>query len=67
MNPTDTGQATVDRYRGELTRRAELPRDERAVEDAVRQRLSEQSRRTDRGRSTPDTGPRRDRDRGLDR
>jgi conjugative relaxase-like TrwC/TraI family protein len=67
MNPTDTGQATVDRYRGELTRRAELPRDERAVEDAVRQRLSEQNRRTDRGRSTPDTGPRRDRDRGLDR
>ncbi|NKR53052.1 relaxase domain-containing protein [Rhodococcus hoagii] len=67
MNPTETGRATLDRYRAEYTRRAELPRDERAVEDAVRQRLRDQQRRTEPGRQAPDTGTHRDRDRGLDR
>ncbi|NKR30032.1 relaxase domain-containing protein [Rhodococcus hoagii] len=67
MNPTEAGRATLDRYRAEYTRRAELPREERSVEDAVRQRLRDQQRRTEPGRQAPDTGTHRDRDRGLDR
>ncbi|CRK54637.1 TrwC relaxase [Rhodococcus sp. RD6.2] len=67
MNPTDAGRAGLEKYRAELTRRAQLPESERAAEDAARQRINDQKRRTEPGRQAPDADPRRDRDRGMDR
>ncbi|MEE2061806.1 MobF family relaxase [Rhodococcus artemisiae] len=67
MNPTAAGRAGIEKYRAELQRRAQLPAAERTVEDAARQRINEKKARTEPGRDAHDSGPRRDRDRGLDR
>ncbi|NKS71987.1 relaxase domain-containing protein [Rhodococcus hoagii] len=67
MNPTDAGRANLDRYRAEYTRRAELPREELAAEEAARQRIRDENKRTDTRGPGQDTGPDRRRDRGLER
>ncbi|MDP8017628.1 MobF family relaxase [Prescottella equi] len=67
MNPTDAGRANLDRYRTEYTRRAELPREELAAEEAARQRIRDENKRTDTRGPGQDTGPDRRRDRGLER
>ncbi|NKS71488.1 hypothetical protein GS584_25080, partial [Rhodococcus hoagii] len=54
--------------RAEYTRRAELPREELAAEEAARQRIRDENKRTDTRGPGQDTGPdRRRRDRGLER
>ena len=67
MNPTDAGRANLDRYRAEYTRRVELPREELAAEEAARQRIRDENKRTDTRGPGQDTGPDRRRDRGLER
>ncbi|MCD7053123.1 relaxase domain-containing protein [Rhodococcus sp. BH2-1] len=67
MNPTDAGRANLDRYRAEYTRRAELPREELAAEEAARQRIRDENKRTDTRGPGQDPGPDRRRDRGLER
>jgi conjugative relaxase-like TrwC/TraI family protein len=62
LNPSESGAATLARYRAELDRRAALTQDERAAEDAVRERLRKQQAKGSKGpHREPESGPRKDR------
>ncbi|OZC96147.1 hypothetical protein CH275_26780 [Rhodococcus sp. 06-235-1A] len=62
LNPSESGAATLARYRAELERRAALTQDERAAEDAVRERLRKQQAKGAKGpHREPESGPRKDR------
>ncbi|OLT34554.1 hypothetical protein BJF84_17265 [Rhodococcus sp. CUA-806] len=62
LNPSESGAATLARYRAELERRAALTQGERAAEDAVRERLRKQQAKGSKGpHREPESGPRKDR------
>lgn len=62
LNPSESGAATLARYRAELERRAALTQDERTAEDAVRERLRKQQAKGSKGpHREPESGPRKDR------
>ncbi len=61
LNPSESGAATLARYRAELERRAALTQDERTAEDAVRERLRKQAKGSKGPHREPESGPRKDR------